>query len=63
MESAKYAFYHAFSKVGTIPVDSLHYIVVYYVFPVEAHLAISFKQNNIYNVKYVISSASAGFLN
>jgi len=31
--------------VGTIPFDSLHYIVVYCVFPVETHLAISL--NNI----------------
>jgi len=48
--------------VGTIPFDSLLYIVVYCVFPVETHRAISFKQNNIYNVKNVISSASAVFL-
>jgi len=50
---------------GGIPFDSLHYeyIVVYCVFAVETHLAISFKQKNIHSVKRVISLASAVFLN
>ena len=46
MTNDKFAFQHAYSKVGTISFDSLHYIVVYWVFLVETNIAISFKQNN-----------------